>query len=144
MSIGKTFVIQKLNQMKGYLDEARPILGLPLSDILNKSTNLYTLERLLQLVVDQAIDINKHLIKELELRISDDLQGTFIAIAEHNILPMDFAKKIAPVVGLRNRLVHRYEKVDNKRFIRDFKKNCDDFDRYMYFINNYLEGHLSE
>ena len=52
---------------------------------------------------------------------------------------MEFAEKIAPVVGLRNRIVHRYEKVDNKRFIRDFKNNKGDFEKYIKFIDDYLE-----
>ena len=80
MSLEKTFIVQKLNQMKSYLTEAEPLLKLPIEQILSKTTNLRTLERLLQLIVDQALDINKHFIKELNLKISYDLQGTFIDI----------------------------------------------------------------
>lgn len=142
MSIEKAFLVQKLNQMKEYLAEAEPFLELSQQDILKEMTILRTLERLLQLIVDQALDINKHFIKEFNLKISDDLQGTFVVIGEHNILPIEFAKKIAPVVGLRNQLVYRYEKIDNKRFIKDFKNNKSDFEKYMKYIFIYLEKNV--
>ena len=139
MTFTQSFIVQKLGQMKEYLEEAKLILALPVEEILGKPTNLRSLERLLQLIVDSALDINKHFIKELNLQISDDLQSTFIVLGENNILPNDFAQKIAPVVGLRNRLVHRYEKVDNKRFIADFEKNQQDFDNFINYISSYLE-----
>ena len=58
------------------------------------------------------MDVNVYVIRELELKTADDFQSTFRILAEAGILPSDFAERIAPVVGLRNMLVHRYEKID--------------------------------
>ena len=47
---------------------------------------------------------------------------------ENNILPANFAQKLAPVVGLRNRIVHRYEELNKELFIKIFRKNLPDFE----------------
>ena len=52
---------------------------------------------------------------------------------------MDFAQKISPVVGLRNILVHGYEKVDRGLFVDSFQKNRQDFDKYLLLINSFLD-----
>jgi uncharacterized protein YutE (UPF0331/DUF86 family) len=45
---------------------------------------------------------------------------------------------MAPVVGLRNRLVHRYEKVDIEILLETVRKSKDDFKQYVKHILEYL------
>jgi len=85
------------------------------------------------------IDINQHFIRELDFKISEDFQGTFYILGKKGILPNGFAKKIAPVVGLRNRIVHRYDTLNKELFIKTFRKNYSDFEKYIKLINQYLE-----
>lgn len=139
MTFQKAFVSQKLEEILGYLKEIEELLKFTDKEILNDSLKLHTAERLLQLIVDAIIDVNQHFIKELNLKISEDFQGTFYILAENNILPTDFAAKIAPVVGLRNLIVHRYEKLDKPLFIATFRKNYSDFKMYLKIINDHLK-----
>ncbi|TSC55522.1 MAG: hypothetical protein G01um101418_844 [Parcubacteria group bacterium Gr01-1014_18] len=85
------------------------------------------------------LDINNHLIKEADLDMSENLQGTFQILADNKILPESFADRIAQTVGLRNRLVHRYEEIDKPRFIRDFRREMGDFEEYLRIIAKYVE-----
>lgn len=89
------------------------------------------------MIVDLILDINTHFIKELNLEIADDFQGTFYILGKHDILDNDFAQKIAPVFGIRNRIVHGYEKLDKEQFVRELRQNYKDFDRYIELIKNY-------
>lgn len=139
MTFQKVFVLQKIEQIVGYLNEVRDLFVFSDKEILTDSGRLHIAERLLQLVVDTMIDINQHFIGELDLKSSEDLQGTFYILGENKILPLDFAQKIAPVVGLRNRIVHRYEALDKELFIKAFRKDYPDFKTYVEFINEYLE-----
>ena len=77
MTFEKAFVFQKLEGISNYLAEIRDLLKFSDKQILNDYLKLRSLERLLQLVVDEMIDINQHFIGELNLKISEDLQGTF-------------------------------------------------------------------
>lgn len=138
MTFDKNFVVQKIDIFFGYLMELEELLKFSNEEILKDSGKIHIAERLLQLIVDNIIDINQHFIKELNLKISDDFQGTFYILGENKIIPEEFASKIAPVVGLRNRVVHQYEKVDKKLFIAKLRDNFSDFKVYIKFINEYL------
>jgi len=140
MVFSEAVISEKVNRVDGYLDEAKPLLKFSVQEILSDITKLRTLERNFQLIVDEMIDINQHFIKELNFDLSNDLEGTFHILGESNILPRDFVLKISPVVGLRNRLVHRYEELDPKIFIETFQKEYSDFEKYIKFISDYLEG----
>ena len=133
MVFSKILIDEKRKRIDSYLDEIKTLLDFSVKEILNDFTKLRTLERNFQLIVDEMIDINQHFIKELGLDVSDDLEGTFHILGENKILPEDFVLKIAPVVGLRNRLVHRYEDLDPKIFIESFQKDYSDFEQYLKF-----------
>ncbi|OGZ37257.1 MAG: hypothetical protein A3I88_01795 [Candidatus Portnoybacteria bacterium RIFCSPLOWO2_12_FULL_39_9] len=139
MTFQKAFIFQKIEGILGYLKETEELFKFSDKEILADSGKLHIAERLLQLIVDAIIDINQHLIKELDLKVSEDFQGTFYILSENNILPTDFTAKIAPVVGLRNRIIHQYEKIDKPLFIATFRKNYPDFKKYLKFINNHLK-----
>ena len=139
MTFQKAFVLQKLEEAQKYLKEIKDFFNFSDEEILADSGRLHIAERLLQLIVDIIIDINQHFIRELNLKISEDFQGTFYILGENNVLPADFAQKIAPVVGLRNRVVHRYDTLDKELFIATFRKNYSDFETYIKLINEYLK-----
>lgn len=139
MTFQKTFLFQKLTEASGYLEEIKEFLKFSDEEILADTNKLHIAERLLQLLVDTMIDINQHFIRELNLKISEDFQGTFYILGEHDILPMGFARKIAPIVGLRNRIIHRYETLDKPLFISTFRRNYTDLEIYIKLINDYLK-----
>lgn len=140
MTFSGNFVVKKIEEIEDYLKEIRELFEFDDKKIIGDTGNLHIAERLLQLVVDTMLDINQHFIKELKLKTADDFQSTFYILAENNVLPKNFAKKIAPVVGLRNRIVHRYDTIDKALFIKTFRKNISDFEKYQKFIVKYLKN----
>ncbi|MDD5738933.1 MAG: DUF86 domain-containing protein [Candidatus Pacebacteria bacterium] len=138
MTFQESFILEKLNTISEYTEEINHLFRFSVKEILNDSEKMHIAERLCQLIVDAMIDINQHFIKELNLKISDDLQGTFYILGENNVLPKNFALKIAPVVGIRNRLVHKYDELSPKIFIESLYKDRNDFDLYAKYINEYL------
>lgn len=139
MTFEKKFVLQKMDELSGYIKEIDDFFQYSENEIISDSEKLHAAERLLQLAVDTMIDVNQHFIKELNLKISEDFQGTFYILGENKILPEDFARKIAPAVGLRNRVVHRYETLDKKLFISTFRKNYPDFQTYLKIVYDYVK-----
>lgn len=138
MTFEKTFILDKLSDISKYQAELKKLLESSDREILDNFEKLHTAERLLQLIVDTMIDINQHFINELDLDAADDFQGTFYILSESSLIDKDFAQKIAPVVGLRNKVVHRYEKLDKERFIHDLRDNYEDFDKYVELVLKYL------
>jgi uncharacterized protein YutE (UPF0331/DUF86 family) len=135
----KRLIQNKINKIEGYLKELEPILKLESNDILGNYTNLRTLERDFQLIVDTVIEINTHLISTENLRAPEDTTETFYILGEAKILPMDFVKKFSPVAGLRNIVVHDYEKIDMEKLINDIKSDISQFGEYALYIDNFIE-----
>ena len=139
MTFQKIFVDKKIDLIIGYLKESQELFRFSDDDIVRDFNKLHSAERLLQLIVDTIIDINEHFIKELELPAAEDYQSTFKILADNKILSADFAQKIAPAVGLRNRIVHRYEEVNKAFFLKSFRENVGDFQIYLHCINTYFK-----
>lgn len=138
--IDKPLIEKKLQQVIEYLDELRPLAEhISVEEILKDPFKYHTAERIFQLIVDTIVDVNIHLIKEGNFAVPDDFQSTFATLADNDILPRDFAEQIAPVVGLRNRVVHRYETLSRNTFVELLKKNYPDFERYLTAIKKYIE-----
>lgn len=139
MTFEKAFIYKKMEDIDGYLVKVKDILKLSDTKILSDYTKFHTEERLFQLIVDAIIDINQHIIKELELKGVEDPQSAFYVLGENKILPGKFAFKIAPVIAVRNRIVHGYESLDQSLFTKNLRKNYSDFEKYVKLINKYLK-----
>jgi uncharacterized protein YutE (UPF0331/DUF86 family) len=136
--IDRRIVETKLSYIQTYYQELEGILGYSNQEIKSDILKLRALERIIQLIVDEVTDINNHIIRYAQLRVPEDFQSAFLILAENNILPEEFAQRIAPVVGLRNRLVHRYEKVDIEMLLDMIRKSKGDFKNYTKHILEYL------
>jgi len=130
---------EKLKKIEDYYEKLNELLEEPIETILENFKSYFAIERAFILIVDEMIDINTHFVQKLNLNLPDDFQSMFIALGENNILPAKFAEKIAPVVGLRNRLVHRYEEINRRMAIELIQKEKGDFREYVKFISQYLE-----
>lgn len=137
--INRIFLETKLSYIQSYAKELENVLAFPNEDIKEDFLKRRALERIIQLIVDEIIDINNHVIRYANLRVPDDFQSSFMVLAENKILPEEFALKISPVVGLRNRLVHRYEKIDLDILLEKVRININDFSSYSKYIFSYIK-----
>jgi len=135
--IDKEFIREKVNQGEKYLVELESFLKLTDSDFLKDSKNRYALERVFLLLVEEMVDINNHFLRELNISIND-LKSSFESMGEAGALPKDFAKKIAPLAGVRNILVHQYEKIDLELFLKNLRANLGDFEKYFSAVIKFI------
>lgn len=137
--IDSQLVKNKMADIQEYFSELDPLLQGEARMLIDDYLKLRTVERLFQLIVDTAVDINTHIIVESKFQVPDDYQSTFLTLAHHKILTADFAVKIAPSVGLRNLVVHKYGRVDIKRMIDDIKNEIGQYKEYLQYIAKFLE-----
>ncbi len=71
------------------------------------------IERVLQESIEAMLDIATYLLIRLGRPAPADAYGAFLALAEAGILERDLAQALAPSAGLRNRLVHEYDALDD-------------------------------
>lgn len=137
--IDKDFIEAKLDSISDYQEKIEKIFEFDITEIKKDFLKLHAAERLLQLIVDTMIDINTHIIRRQNLKPASDLYSTFVILSKNKILDENFAEKLAPITGMRNRIIHRYEAVDIDLFLKTFAKQKNDFVHYAQAIESYLE-----
>jgi uncharacterized protein YutE (UPF0331/DUF86 family) len=78
-------------------------------------------ERYFQLVVDAAVELNTKILAEKNI-VTETYFATFLKMAECKLLDETLAQRLAPSVGLRNAIVHRYETVQRKALFESIHK----------------------
>ena len=58
--------------------------------------------------------------------------------AENKVIDMDFALKIAPSTGLRNILVHEYQKIDDKIVYHSLNNIHQYYSQYIDVLSKYI------
>ena len=76
------------------------------------TANRYALERLLQISVDESINICSSIISELGLKRADTFREVFEILKSEGMISDRVAEELVRFVGMRNKLVHRYWKVE--------------------------------
>ena len=128
-------IVNKLIKMEEYISDLEKFKPETYKEYKNNQLNRYAIERLIQLIIDLALDINNILIKKSDHYPAQDYFSSFIELVELEILPEEFAKDIAPSTGIRNRLVHEYEKIDDKVVYQNLDKLIKYYLKYIKFVN---------
>ena len=95
-------------------------------------------ERLLQELIEAAIDINTHIIVQTSNIVPDDYYESFIKLGELKIMTTELAEKLAPSAGLRNRLVHEYDLLEHSMILEAVKVAVAVYPEYIKAIEDYI------
>jgi len=98
-------------------------------------------ERMLERIISRAIDINEHLIAALggkDLSPPKDYRETFLRLAELGVYPKKFAEEIGKSIGVRNLLVHEYDKVDQVKIYESIEDCFRDYTKYTEYLMRFL------
>ena len=137
--VDRALVRRKLAAMSRNLGDLAPVEGLSLAEYVTDRLRRKAVERLLQEVVDTAVDVNLHLLRTLQVQLPGDYYTSFLEVGRQNIIAADLAKTLAPAAGLRNRLVHEYDEIDDSLVLRAVGDARRDFGTYIAAVERYLE-----
>lgn len=129
--VDKEVLQRKLQKMQEYLDEMAYYRELTWSDYQGSSQIRRAVERLIQLIVDVAVDINTHSIVDAGGSPPDNAYDSFIKAAEMNIIDDKLANEIAPSTGERNILVHDYEAIDDRLIFESIPEVTEMYNKYL-------------
>jgi uncharacterized protein YutE (UPF0331/DUF86 family) len=95
-------------------------------------------ERLLQELIEAAIDINTYMIVQTGHIVPDDYYESFIKAGALQIISLDLAEKLAPSAGLRNRLVHEYNMLEHSVVLDAVRKAEELYTEYIRQVEDYI------
>jgi uncharacterized protein YutE (UPF0331/DUF86 family) len=97
-------------------------------------------ERLLQEAVEAAVDVNLHLLRAAGRATPPDYYESFVAAGREGLIPDELARQLAPSAGLRNRLVHEYDALDDAIVLGAVRAARQQFSTFVAAIERHLGG----
>jgi uncharacterized protein YutE (UPF0331/DUF86 family) len=107
-----------------------------LADLRNLPVDLYVGEHafagryLVQAAAQACIDIASHIISSEGLRTPRDFRDAFSVLEENGVVTGDLAMRLRALAGLRNRLVHLYEDIDDVLVHESLTTGLSDLDEF--------------
>lgn len=139
MNIDAELVTRKLSLIGGDLGLLREVRARGLAPYLASPMDQAVVERLLERVATRMIDINYHLITADGQPPPRDYHASFLELGALSILPPEFARRIAKAAGLRNRLVHDYDAIDQHVLFAALENVLVDVPTYGSAVTTWLE-----
>lgn len=131
-------VRRKLARIGRNLQHLAPIAALALEAYRADYLRVKAVERLLQETVDAAVDVNLHLLRGAGHPLPGDYFATFGALASAGILDEALAGELAPATGLRDRIVHEYDALDDATVLAAVAEACRLFPAYVAAVERAL------
>lgn len=91
-------------------------------------------ERNIQKIVEAIIDLGKILIAEKKLKEPSSNREVFQILEEKGIFPSEFIPLTDKMIGMRNIIVHSYNRIDDSIVYSVLKKNLSDIRKLNSFL----------
>ena len=137
MPVDRELVKRKINLILEDFKKLRHLADLDLDKFLSDYNEILA-ERLLERIIGRMIDINYHLITESLLITPRDYSDSFLKLPEIGVLEPKMAQNFAKLAGLRNRLAHEYNGLDEKLFFQATKEMVNRLPTYLKAVDNFL------
>ena len=141
MNLDNDRILVRLNFIEEKLQQLNRFGRISLDDYLGNSDQRLIIERLLELIIQSAIDINKHIVRKgLRLKFPSESKESFILLFQNNILSKELAQNLADSAGLRNVLAHQYLEINDTIVYESIAKALTQYPRYLQQITTYLDS----
>jgi uncharacterized protein YutE (UPF0331/DUF86 family) len=124
-------IVERVKYLKEMSEELPTFLSFKRADHKYKSA----IERDLQVAIEACIDVGKVIIAEKRLRPPQSMKDVFSVLYENGFVDRRMLKNLENMVGVRNILVHRYEKIDLEIIYGILKKHLPDFQKFIVQIS---------
>lgn len=136
-------VLVRLNKIEDYITRLEKYQNLTIDEYLNSQDIQMITERIIQVITEAALDINKYILScngILENKDNWTNKDYFLIAAQQQILTEDLAIQLAKAVGMRNILVHLYLDIDSIQVFEGIRQSLIYYPLYIRQILTYLDS----
>lgn len=137
MGIDAESINSRLQKLKECMEKLEPLSKIGQEAFLSNPGFQDIAERNLQVAIQVCLDIGSYIISALSLKRPDDYKEIFPILAEGDVIPKEFAERIAPMAGLRNILVHEYLDTDPKKMHQHLQQ-IEDFEKFAQYVIEFI------
>lgn len=140
VSVGK-----KLEAMGNRLKRLNRYQHLTLDEFLKNEDIQSIIERLLEQVIQSALDINRAFLKRavgmtLEGEKAPNNTETFILVGQYGLIPSELSRRMEKSGGFRNVLAHFYDEIIPEKVYEALQHTLMDYPQYLSEVENYLNS----
>lgn len=138
--LDRALVRRKLAAIVRNLEDLAAVEDLALKDYRRDRFRQKGTERLLQETIEAAVDVSLHLLRAAGHAAPPDYHQTFVQLGRSGLIPEDLGGRLAPSAGLRNRLVHEYDDIDDAIVLRAVGEARREFAEFVAAVERYLSA----
>ncbi|MUG96254.1 DUF86 domain-containing protein [Scytonema sp. UIC 10036] len=133
-------VLVKLLFLVKYCNNLEGCKAISLEEYLGDFNQQLIVERLIQLMVEAATDINKYLLLHLYQISPTTNFDSFSEAGKKGIITQNLADELAQSVGMRNILVHRYKDINSRIVFLATPKVLQQYRLYVQQVTAYSDS----
>lgn len=129
----------KIMELKKYVDFLKKYRSITKKKLEEDYILKSAIERNFHLALECIFDIGELIISMEGFRKPESYREIIEILGKENVIPQEFAEKLAPAAGFRNILVHRYSEVDLDLICRYLREKLTDLEKFIQLIVKYLD-----
>jgi uncharacterized protein YutE (UPF0331/DUF86 family) len=138
MPVNRELVERKIALILQDLEQLRRLSALTAEEYLADPRNEALGERFLERIIGRLIDINFHIITEKTQTTPRDYHDSFLRLGPLGVLSSEVAARFARLSGLRNRIAHEYNGLDEKLILAAVREVAAELPGYLSEIRRSL------
>lgn len=142
--IDPTLITRKISLISKDLKALEPYAVFSLEAYLKDPVYEVSAERYLERIIGRMIDINYHIVTERGYPPPKDYFESFTELGRLGILEPAFARTLAGAAGLRNRIVHEYDEIDEQKVYEGLRTALKDIPKYLQAVNAFVKKSAPE
>jgi uncharacterized protein YutE (UPF0331/DUF86 family) len=128
--VDKPKLDQMLTNLRRYLGVLRGLAATPREDFLDNPDKIGNAKYHLVIAVECCIDIANHVIASENYRFPKDNADSFAVLAEEHIVAGESTEPLRAMARFRNRLIHLYWDVDDRRIYDYLQEGLADIESF--------------
>lgn len=140
MGLKSDIIKEKLARLVEFLRELEKVKTASFEEYRSNPAIKRSCERLIQLIVESAADINSNVVIGLKDLPPKDYYDTFIKAGEVKLISSELSKKLAPWAGLSNRIVHEYAEIKDRVVFEKVEPTIENFGEYVRQVEKFIES----
>jgi len=138
VSVDRELIERKIALILTDLDQVRRLAALSFEEYQSDARHEALAERFLERIIGRLIDINFHLITEQTQTTPRDYHDSFLRLAPLGVVDGEQAARFARLAGLRNRLAHEYNGLDEQLVYAAAQQVTSELPAFLVAVRSHL------
>jgi len=108
-------IVRKFSCLDEYLEVLEKLAKTPVERFVKDKVLIGSMRYYLQVSVETCLDVANHVIASERYRAPKDYSDSFAVLEEEGIIPEDLSARLRQMAKFRNRLVHLYGEIDDRK-----------------------------